>query len=366
MCEIGLGKLIDIAAMKPRKYTHYVTRALLSVGVLSGLHLMLAQPGAPATGGIPGATTTPVPGAAGAGGGAPVPGAGGAAGTGGTLPGMAVTPQPGAGGIGLPTGLPGGSGTVTIPTSPTINPATGIPTPGAGGSGIPGTTIPGMGLPGTGLPGTGLPGGNLPGTGIPGGNLPGVPGAGGVSTNQVPQTVINAAIMAEAMRVFLDEAKLIQAEANGKFTDAVKLDKWDKQNRQTRQQHNLAVLYTLGVGVPLDFRSAFKWFKIAADEGLPEAQLNVAIALQSGMGIQKDFVGAYKYYTLAAARGLPSAAKSRDNIAQYLTRFQIRAGQRMAHGFKLRYDAKQKYVKDRKQAERDLYEALGRKPPEPN
>ena len=39
--------------MKPRIYTNFVTRALLSVGVLSGLHLMLAQPGAPATGGIP-------------------------------------------------------------------------------------------------------------------------------------------------------------------------------------------------------------------------------------------------------------------------------------------------------------------------
>lgn len=358
--------------MKPRIYTNFVTRALLSVGVLSGLHLMLAQPGAPATGGIPGATTSPIPGAAGAGGGAPIPGVGGAAGAGGTLPGMAVTPQPGAGGVGLPTGLPGGSGTVTIPTSPTINPATGIPTAGAGGAGIPGGTIPGTGLPGTGLPGAGIPGGGpLPGSGIPGGGAPTGPagptsGGGGVSTNQVPQTVINAAIMAEAMRVFLEEAKLIQAEANGNFTDAVKLDKWDKKDRQMRQQHNLAVLYTLGVGVPLDFRSAFKWFKIAADEGLPEAQLNVAIALQSGMGIQKDFVGAYKYYTLAAARGLPSAAKARDNLAQYLTQFQIRAGQRMAHGFKLRYDAKQQYVKDRKQAERELYEALGRKPPESN
>jgi TPR repeat protein len=142
--------------------------------------------------------------------------------------------------------------------------------------------------------------------------------------------------MAEAMRVFQAEAKLIQAEANGKFTHNVKLDKWDKKIRQVRQQHNLAVLYTMGVGVPLDFRSAYKWFKIAADEGLPEAQLNVGIALQSGMGVKKDYVGAYKYYTLAAARGLPTAAPARDNLAQFLSQFQIRAGQRMAQGFKQR------------------------------
>ncbi|MFM1556668.1 MAG: hypothetical protein ACKJR1_09300, partial [Limisphaerales bacterium] len=50
--------------MKPRKNMNRATHTLLSVGFLGGLHLMLAQPGAPATGGIPG---VPVPGV-------PVPG----------------------------------------------------------------------------------------------------------------------------------------------------------------------------------------------------------------------------------------------------------------------------------------------------
>ena len=341
--------------MKPRKQLNRVTRALLSVGFLGGLHLMLVQAGVPAGGGIPGAPITPVPGAAG--GATPIPGATGSAST---LPGMAVTPLPGGGGATLPAGLPGGVGTI-----PTINPATGIPVPGVGG------TIPGMGIPGVTIPGTGLPGGNLPGIGVPGtgGTTPGTtpsPPPGGVSTNQIPQQIITAAIIAEAMRVFQAEAKLIQAEANGKFTDDLKLDKWDKKTRQTRQQHNLGVLYTRGVGVPLDFRSAFEWFKIAADEGLPEAQLNIGIALQSGMGVKKDFVGAYKYYTLAAARGLPSAAQARDNLAQFLTQFQIQAGQRMAQGFKQRLDAKLRYISERKQAERELYEALGRTPPGSN
>jgi len=331
------------------------THTLLSVGFLGGLHLMLAQPGAPATGVIPGAPITPVPGAA-AGGVAPIPGATGSVGT---LPGMAVTPQPG--GVGLPTGLPGGAGTVNIPTSPTIDPSSGIPVLGAGGGG----TIPGIGLPGGNLPGIGVPGAGGAPTGLPPDGSTLLP-PGGVSTNQVPQPIINAAIMAEAMRVFQAEAKLIQAEANGKFTGNVKLDKWDKKTRQVRQQHNLAVLYTMGVGVPLDFRSAYKWFKIAADEGLPEAQLNVGIALQSGMGVKKDYVGAYKYYTLAAARGLPTAAPARDNLAQFLSQFQIRAGQRMAQGFKHRLDAKQRYELERKQAEVELYEALGRKPPGSN
>ena len=167
--------------------------------------------------------------------------------------------------------------------------------------------------------------------------------------------------------MFQAEAKTIQAEATEDLTDYDKPDKWDKKIRQVRQQHNLAVLYTLGVGMPLDFRSAYKWFKIAADEGLPESQLNVGIALQSGMGIQKDLVGAYKYYTLAAVSGkVPIAAPARDNLAQFLTQFQIRTGQRMAQGFKQRLDAKLRYISERKQAERELYEALDRTPPGSN
>ena len=167
--------------------------------------------------------------------------------------------------------------------------------------------------------------------------------------------------------MFQAEAKTIQAEATEDLTDYDKPDKWDKKMRQARQQHNLAVLYTMGVGMPLDFRNAYKWFKIAADEGLPESQLNVGIALQSGMGIQKDLVGAYKYYTLAAVSGkVPVAAPARDNLAQFLTQFQIRAGQRMAQGFKQRLDAKNKYIEDRKKAKRELDEKLGRKPPGSN
>ena len=75
------------------------THTLLSVGFLGGLHLMLAQPGAPATGGIPGV-----------------------AGSGGSLPGMAITPP--SGGVALPTGLPGRTGTNPVPSTHLTRPTT--------------------------------------------------------------------------------------------------------------------------------------------------------------------------------------------------------------------------------------------------
>ena len=249
---------------------------------------------------------------------------------------------------GLPSGLPGGVGTVPA-TPPPAGISTNTPGPMAPGAGIPGTipggipgTVPG-GIPGTipgGIPGTvpgGIPGtvpGGIPGapnvnptTGIPMTGTNGIPPIGGlpnpgtnVSTNQVPQLTPEeiAAQMREAIKVFIQEARTIQRDA---------------RSGNPRQQHNLAVLYTLGVGVPLDFKRAHYWFNQSAKRGLPEAQFNLGIAYQGGMGVQKDFVTAYKFYTLAAMEGLPNAGAARDNIAQYMTRLQIESAQRMARGF---------------------------------
>jgi TPR repeat protein len=125
-------------------------------------------------------------------------------------------------------------------------------------------------------------------------------------------------MMREALRVFIRESKTIQREA---------------RTGNPRQQHNLAVLYTLGIGVPLDFKRAHHWFNKAALQGLPESQFNLAIAYQGGMGVRKDMVIAYKFYSLAATQGLPIAGKGRDHIAQYMSRIQIETAQRMARGF---------------------------------
>jgi len=85
--------------------------------------------------------------------------------------------------------------------------------------------------------------------------------------------------------------------------------------------------------VPLDFKRAHHWFNKAALQGLPESQFNLAIAYQGGMGVRKDMVIAYKFYSLAATQGLPYSSKARDHIAQYMSRIQIETAQRMARGF---------------------------------
>jgi TPR repeat protein len=157
------------------------------------------------------------------------------------------------------------------------------------------------------------------------------------------QETITPEMMQEAIRVFTQESRTIRQEA---------------EEGNTRQQHNLAVLYTLGLGVPLDHQTAFKWFNKAANEGLAESQFNVAIALQGGLGTRKDLVTSYKYYILAAAQGtIPPAARARDYLAQYLNREQIESGQRMARGFLTALE-RRRYYERRRELETKRMEAI--------
>ena len=226
-----------------------------------------------------------------------------------TVPGVAANAVPGTSTnnpVMIPSGIPGGAGTIPevqvggILESPAIDPATGFP---IGGGGAPAST-------------------NMPQPEI--------------------QTVITAEMMQEAMRIFINEAKLIRQEAEA---------------GNSRQQHNVAVLYTLGLGVPLDHKTAFEWFNKAAEDGIPESQFNVAIALQGGLGTQKDLVTSYKFYILAAAQGLPNSADARDHLAQYLNREQIEAGQRMARGFLTKLERK-RYYENRREIESKKMEAI--------
>ena len=243
----------------------------------------------------------------------------------------------------VPGAIPGGVGTIpAVPGGvPGMAPTNAVP------GGVPGiaptNSVPGI-TPGGAIPGAGIPGAPSinPGTGIPIGGVPGGPGTTPVSTNAPPpqiQEIVTPEMIQEAMRVYLQGARVIREEA---------------EYGLVRQQHNLAVLYGLGLGVPLDHQKAFEWYKKAADEGLPESQFNLALAYQNGMGTRKDLVNAFKYYILASAQGLmiqtdpnelprPLASEYRDYLARFLNREQIETGQRMARGFMTNLERRRYY-----------------------
>ena len=73
-------------------------------------------------------------------------------------------------------------------------------------------------------------------------------------------------------------------------------------NGHEEAQYSLGVLYSAGLGVPQDHGQAAKWFRAAADGGLPAAQVRLGEAYWEGKGVPKDFQEAYFWFALASAK----------------------------------------------------------------
>lgn len=74
-------------------------------------------------------------------------------------------------------------------------------------------------------------------------------------------------------------------------------------------QNNLGAMYQNGLGVPLDLAEAAKWYRLAADQKLPVAKCNLGVLLMRGWGVATD--------PEQGLRLLQEAAKDGDAGAQY-------------------------------------------------
>lgn len=75
-----------------------------------------------------------------------------------------------------------------------------------------------------------------------------------------------------------------------------------------RAGYNLGKLYETGFGVPLDYRRAAEWYRLAAKVGgNAEAQFALGELYFKGRGVDNDFQEAFDWYRKAAERGHPGA-----------------------------------------------------------
>ena len=72
-----------------------------------------------------------------------------------------------------------------------------------------------------------------------------------------------------------------------------------------------------------DYAEAVKWYRLAADQGAPNAQSNLGLMYGKGQGVPQDYVRAHMWFNLSAAQGNQEAAKYRDIVAQKMTAPQI-------------------------------------------
>ena len=68
-------------------------------------------------------------------------------------------------------------------------------------------------------------------------------------------------------------------------------------------QIELANSYRKGIHVTQDYKTAVKWFTLAAEQGDAESQYNLGIMYSFGLGVVPNYQPAVKWYTLAAEQG---------------------------------------------------------------
>ena len=67
-------------------------------------------------------------------------------------------------------------------------------------------------------------------------------------------------------------------------------------------------MYEDGLVLPRDYRDAFKWYELAANQGYPGAQTNLGMMFARGRGVEASRKTAIEWFQRAAKQG--------DNVAK--------------------------------------------------
>ena len=93
-------------------------------------------------------------------------------------------------------------------------------------------------------------------------------------------------------------------------------------------------MYDNGEGVTQDHAEAVSWYRRAAEQGHPSAQINLGLMYNYGKGVPQDYVSAHTLFNLAGAQGNENGRQARDRLAKKMTARQIAEAQRRARDWK--------------------------------
>jgi hypothetical protein len=89
-------------------------------------------------------------------------------------------------------------------------------------------------------------------------------------------------------------------------------------------------MYAEGQGVPQDYKTAVKWYRLAAEQGNARAQGNLGAMYAFGTGVLKDNVYAHMWGSLAASNGGKKGEELRDFVEKKMTPADISTAQKLA------------------------------------
>ena len=79
-------------------------------------------------------------------------------------------------------------------------------------------------------------------------------------------------------------------------------------------QQNVGTIYLVGDGVQKDSTEAFRWFKMAAEQGNVESQFHLGLLYYNGEGINQNVKEAFKWFKMAAAQDHPEAQNNLSHM----------------------------------------------------
>ena len=85
-----------------------------------------------------------------------------------------------------------------------------------------------------------------------------------------------------------------------------------------------------GTGVYWSDAEAVKWYSMAAEQGVAQAQHNLGVMYANGTGVPENNVRAYVWWSLAEVQGNESAASYLDIVEEQMTPAQIAKAQALA------------------------------------
>ncbi|HUJ95113.1 MAG TPA: tetratricopeptide repeat protein, partial [Terriglobales bacterium] len=77
------------------------------------------------------------------------------------------------------------------------------------------------------------------------------------------------------------------------------------------EDYQQGVRYATGEGVPRDYSLAAKYYRLAAEKGLSDAQYDLAYLYELGLGVKRDLKLAAEWYRKAALKG---DAEAQNNL----------------------------------------------------
>ena len=95
-------------------------------------------------------------------------------------------------------------------------------------------------------------------------------------------------------------------------------------------QINLGRIYQYGKGVPQNYKTAVKWYRLAAEQGNADAQTNLGGMYYKGTGVLQDFIRAHMWTNIVASQGDKDAMENRGGVAKIMTPSQIAEAQKLA------------------------------------